>query len=487
VLLVNRADAARFREQESQWNARLKAAQSKLDAWLAAEKEPHTGALRNARIDRLPVADTEKKLLKEQPDSDAAKRLAKKHEKALKVSDDEYRRVFTEAARAQWAALEKELEAVRRSRPQAPPTALAVVDKKPEPEPTYLLDRGNFNSKKEQLQVGFLTVLTGDRTPEDYWADARRQIPAGHSTGQRRALADWITDTDNGAGALLARVIVNRVWQHHFGEGLVRTVGDFGVRGEPPTHPDLLEYLAHEFVAGGWRLKPLHRLILRSSAYTQATTFDPARAKVDPDDRLLWRRRPQRLEAEVLRDAILAVSGTLNPQPFGPAFKPPIPREAMQARNAKDPYPLDARDTPETRRRSVYMFHKRVVQHPFMQAFDAPDSAVTCARRDNTTVAPQALALMNDAFVRDRAADFARRLIADRGGKPEAWVAWAFSLALSRGPSATENAASLEFINRQIERRAARDKSAAPAEVQVQALADFCQTLFGLNEFTYVD
>jgi hypothetical protein len=487
VLLASRADAARFHEQESEWDARLKAAQSKLDAWLASEKAPHAAALRDARIDRLPVGETEKKLLKKQPDSDAAKKLAKKHEKALKVGDDEYRRVFTEAARAKWGALEKELDAVRRSRPEALPTALAVVDGKPEPEPTYLLDRGNFTSKKEQLQVGFLTVLTGDRAPEDYWADARRQIPAGHSTGQRRALADWITDTDNGAGALLARVIVNRVWQHHFGEGLVRTVGDFGVRGEPPTHPELLEYLARELAAGGWRLKPLHRLILRSSAYMQAATFDPACAKLDPEDRLVWRRRPRRLEAEVLRDAILSVSGTLNLQPFGPAFKPPIPPEAMQARNAKDPYPPDARDTPETRRRSVYMFHKRVVQHPFMQAFDAPDSAVTCGRRDATTVAPQALALMNDDFVRDRAADFARRLIAERGTEPEAWVARAFSLALSRLPSGTENAASLEFINRQTERRAARDNSAAPAEVRVQALADFCQTLFGLNEFTYVD
>src|SRR5204863_3605375 len=136
---------------------------------------------------------------------------------------------------------------------------------------------------------------------------------------------DWMTDSEQGAGPLLARVWVNRVWQHHFGEGLVRTASDFGVRGDRPTHPELLEWIAHDFVAGGWTLKRLHRLIVTSSVYLQDTAFDEARSQVDPDNRLLWRRRPLRLESEILRDAVLAVSGTLNLQPFGPAFKPPIP------------------------------------------------------------------------------------------------------------------------------------------------------------------
>src|SRR5207244_10254961 len=136
----------------------------------------------------------------------------------------------------------------------------------------------------------------------------RREAALNQSTGQRRAVADWITDAEHGAGPLLARVIVNRIWQHHFGEGLVRTVSDFGVRGEPPTHPELLEWLAHELVAGGWRLKPLHRLILTSSVYMQATIYDPAHHAADPDNRLLARRRPQRLEAEILRDTVLWVS-----------------------------------------------------------------------------------------------------------------------------------------------------------------------------------
>jgi hypothetical protein len=268
---------------------------------------------------------------------------------------------------------------------------------------------------------------------------------------------------------------------------LARTVSDFGVRGERPTHPELLEWLAHDFVANGWKLKRLHRLILTSAVYMQDTEFDEERASIDPDNRLLWRRRPQRLEAEVLRDAVLSVSGTLNLEPFGPAFKPPIPAEAMVARNTKNPYPKDARDTPETRRRTVYMFHKRVVQHPLMQAFDGPDAAVSCGRRSTTTVAPQALALLNDTFFRDRAVDFAKRLIADGGVKPEAWVNRGYALALARFPSDSERSASVEFLRNQIARRGEREKSLSSDETRVRAVADFCQTLFSLNEFVYVD
>src|SRR4029077_18286675 len=153
---------------------------------------------------------------------------------------------------------------------------------------------------------------------------------------------------------------------------------------------------------------------------------------IDPDNRLLWRRRPQRIESEILRDSMLAVSDTLNPQRFGPAFKAPVAPEAIQARNMKDPYPKDLQDTPATRRRSVYMFHKRVVQHPLMQAFDGPDAQASCGRRENTTVAPQALALLNGTFVRARARDFARTVEQTAGAEPEAQVRLAWRLALGR-------------------------------------------------------
>jgi hypothetical protein len=487
VLLATRAVAAAYRQREAKWQERHQAAQIRLTDWLNRQKKQYAPSLRGAKIDALAISEAEKKLLKEQPTSAAGQALAKRHERALRFSDADFRRAFADDQRREWDRLASELDAVQRIRPRCPPTALAIVDTKSEPEPTWLLERGDFYAKKERLQVGFLTVLTGARMPEDYWAAARRHAPPNQGTAQRRALANWITDVEQGAGPLLARVIVNRVWQHHFGEGLVRTVSDFGVRGERPTHPELLEWLAREFVAGGWRLKALHRLILTSAVYRQATTFDPARHAVDPDNRLWWRRRPQRLEAEVLRDAVLAVSGTLNPEPFGPAFKPPIPPEAMLARNTKDPYPKDAVDSLATRRRSVYLFHKRVVQHPLLQAFDGPDAAVSCGRRNTTTVAPQALALLNDTFFRERAADLGRRLLAERGSQAAGWIDRAFRLALSRPPDGAERAACVQFLERQVERRRAREPSAAPEAIRLGAVTDFCQTLFGLNEFIYVD
>jgi hypothetical protein len=446
VLLTSREEAKKYREAEAKWNGKVKEAQKKLDDWVKAKKKGRE-----------------------------------------KIKDEELRKALAEEERQEWDKLKADLEAVKKTQPKKPPAALAITEKKPQPEPTYLLDRGNFNVKKEPVTLGFLTVLTNGRKPEEYWAEAKQHAPIDRSTAQRRAMAEWITDTEHGAGALLARVMVNRVWLNHFGEGLVRSPNDFGVRAEMPSHPELLEYLAHEFVAGGWKLKALHRSILTSAVYMQSSEFDSQRAAVDPDNRLHWRRRARKLEAEVLRDSVLAVSGTLNKEQFGPGFKAPIPREAMQARNTKDPYPVDGKETAEMRRRSVYMFHKRVVQHPLMQAFDSPDASVSCGRRSNTTVAPQALALLNDTFLRERANDFAKKLVAEAGTKAEDCVNLGFKLALGREPGEDERAASVKFVEEQMERRRAREKSASVDQVRQKALADFAQALFGLNEFIYVD
>jgi hypothetical protein len=373
------------------------------------------------------------------------------------------------ASASEWARLRSAVTKIQARKPKVPPTAHAFADFAAKPRETHLLHRGDFHNKKEPVDLGFVSVLTSSKLPSEYWAGARDRKRRNDSTQQRRALAEWMTDVDNGAGALAARVMANRIWQHHFGEGLVRTVNDFGVQGEKPSHPELLEWLAYEFVKGGWKIKPMHRLIMSSAVYLQDTRYDGAKAAVDPDNRLLWRRRPLRLEAEILRDAILAASGALNLEMFGAGFKAPIVAEAIQARNLKDAYPKNLKDAPETWRRTVYMFHKRVVQHPLMQAFDAPTGAASCGRRDSTTVAPQGLALLNDPFVRARAEDFARRLINQGGSNPEAQVRHAWQLALGRAPMETETNAAREFI-----RNGGR-------------LADLCQTIFAMNEFIYVD
>jgi hypothetical protein len=231
----------------------------------------------------------------------------------------------------------------------------------------------------------------------------------------------------------------------------------------------------------------LHRLILRSAAYRQGSSFDPEKAKADPDNRLLGRVRPRRLEAEVLRDALLAVSGTLNPAMYGPAFKAPIAADAMVARNVKDPYPKDVPDGPAVRRRSVYLFHKRVIPYPLLQAFDAPDAQQCSGRRTVTTVTPQALALLNDPFVRARAGDFANRLLQEAGEGPAPCVERAYRLALARAPTDGEKTAGVEFLARQNRERSARDQKASADDARRLALTDYCQVLFGLNEFLYVD
>jgi hypothetical protein len=508
VPLVPLEEVRRYREAEARWRGEFDPAKKQLEDWLKRATKPHEKAARQAKVDALKISDDEKTLLKNDPDNPQAKELAKKFSKELKVEDKDYRQFLSDEERAEWDTHAKTLRTVEARKPKPLPAALAFADFGAKPRETFLLARGDFRAKSEPVELGFLTVLTTGRTPADYWAAARAESRRPDSTQQRRAMAEWMADIEHGAGGLMARVIVNRVWQHHFGHGLVRTVNDFGARCDPPTHPELLEWLAYEFVKSGWRLKPLHRLIMTSATYGQRSdgvvesrsigragrspnTNTPALqhsntpAAIDPDNRLLWRRRPQRIESEILRDSMLEVSGKLNLQMFGPAVKSPIAPEAIQARNMTDPYPKDVMDSPATRRRSVYLFHKRVVQHPLMQAFDGPDAQASCGRRENTTVAPQALALLNDTFVRARAMDFAQRVEKEAGAEPKAQVHLAWRLALGREPSTDELETATTFLNEQIRQRSTRDP--ARTETKQLALADLCQSIFALNEFIYVD
>ncbi len=362
---------------------------------------------------------------------------------------------------------------------------------------TWHFRRSDFYDREIEVDIGFPALLSSTATAKDYWQNAKTafgEIGDPKSTLQRRAFADWITDTQQGGGALLARVMVNRVWHHHFGKGLVETTSDFGVRGDTPSHPMLLEYLTHDFVASGWDLKALHRKILDSAVWQQASTreaSDERGAEVDPSNALLWRMAPQRLEVEAMRDAMLAVSETLNLQAGGPGFKPFIAPEANLARNIKgEGYPQDAKDDASTRRRSVYMFHKRLIPYPMFQAFDRPDLMTSCARRQNTTVAPQAMVILNDRFVRTVARDFATLLekrndddSAATDDPLRAFISDAFETSFARLPSDQEIATSVAFIDAQTNARTKRNET----DPRLEALADYCQSLFGLNEFIYVD
>jgi hypothetical protein len=315
---------------------------------------------------------------------------------------------------------------------------------------TYYLKRGDVNQKDGVAEPGFLQVLT--RGP-DHWATPK---PAAARTSFRRTgLAKWLTDTEGGAGALAARVIVNRLWHHHFGRGIVATINDFGLQGDTPSHPELLDWLAADLVSHGWRLKRLHRMIALSQAYRLSGTVNPAGMKADPDNRLFWRRPRRRLEAEIIRDNLLAVAGRLDRTQFGPGT-------------------LDE----NMRRRSIYFTVQRSRMIPMLQVFDWPDSLTSAGARPTTVVAPQALLFLNNPQVHACADGLAVCLLpAAQKGLPQA-VERAYALAFSRPPHPRERDEGVAFLTA---RRAAAGGSLE------RALADYALVLLSLNELIYVD
>jgi hypothetical protein len=315
---------------------------------------------------------------------------------------------------------------------------------------THFLRRGDAAQKSGVAAVGFLQTLMPGPEAHTLWL---KPPPAGSRLSYRRtALANWLTDTERGAGNLLARVIVNRLWAEHFGRGLVSTVSDFGVRGDTPSHPELLDFLAAELIRNGWKLKPIHKLIGTSSAYQQSSARDETAARVDPDNKLVWRQPVRRLQAEVIRDSILAVSGRLNATMYGPGTL-----------------------SEENRRRSVYFTLKRSKLIPSLVVFDGPDGTTGIGERPSTTVAPQALHLMNNPNVRAAAYSLAKRALGDGNGSDADVVARAYRLSLCREPTKDEQNEASDFL---------KGHTGAARET---ALADLCQVLFCLNEFLYVE
>ena len=316
----------------------------------------------------------------------------------------------------------------------------------------YFLERGESHAKQGLASPAFLRVLQAQNTSESHW------LNAGENRPPRVALAHWITDEERGAGQLLARVIVNRLWQHHMGRGIVDTPSDFGTQGAAPTHPGLLDYLAAELIRHRWQLKPIHKMIMMSSVYRQQGGSNEMARRVDPGNRLWWRRGATRLEAEVIRDSLLAVSGTLDKRMFGKGS-------------------VDQRQT----RRSVYLTVKRSNLVPILQLFDAPDAMQGIGKRISTTVPPQALAMMNSPYIREMAEKFAQRIRSDRQIPVEEIVRRAYLHALARPPAPAEEKQMVAFIEGQAA------SYGSDAQAMTLAIADFCQTVICLNEFIFVD
>jgi cytochrome c553 len=331
-------------------------------------------------------------------------------------------------------------------------------------EQTHVLRRGDPNQKVEVARAGFLQVLMPTGSGPEAWLEAP---PEGWRTSyQRRGLALWMTDVDRGAGALAARVIVNRLWQHHFGRGIVFTASDFGMQGTPPDHPELLEHLASDLVAGGWRLKRVHRAMMTSAAYRQAAmdertlAADPKRLAMDPENALVSRFAPRRLEGEALRDALLEVSGRREERLYGPGTL-----ELNQPR------------------RSIYFTIKRSKLINWMTVFDAPEPNQSVGLRPGTTTAAQALALLNSPFVR-RCADGMAEVAAGGEDQDETKIRRVFLRALGREPSEREQEQAVEFLKSQAARYSERGER--ESEAGRKALVDYCQVVLCLNEFAYI-
>jgi len=376
---------------------------------------------------------------------------------AVQDSLKKLRKALEKAEGDERLRLTGEIERLENSLPAPLPTLPTIREDAAQRTAIHVLKRGEWEHKGERVAPRPLSVLVDDDVAA---------LPAD-APEPKTELARWLTSPSN---PLTARVIVNRLWQHHFGSGLVRTPNDFGHSGDRPSHPELLDWLASELVDQGWRLKAIHRLILDSSTYQQASVPDSEVAqrgkRIDPENRLLWHFPQRRLSAEEIRDSMLAVSGRLNPAVGGPSIMVPVDPELVQLLYKPAQWSV-TRDPGEQNRRSIYLMAKRNLRLPFMETFDQPGLLVSCGRRESSTHAPQALELLNGRLSNELARAFADRLEKDNAGDPGGCVEQAFRLALGRAPNS-------------------REKELARAFVAESPLSEFTLALFNLNEFLYV-
>ena len=378
-------------------------------------------------------------------------------------------------------ALKAELEKFSPFHPGELALGTGIIDISRQSPPTHILAVGQYDAPLKEVQPGFLSIL--DSRPA-------RIIPpsAAESTGRRTALANWLASPKN---PLTARVMVNRIWHYHFGRGVLATPSDFGRMGDRPTHPRLLDWLADEFIRSGWSVKQMHRLIMASNTYQQASADREEAAKIDPGNRLWWQFPRQRLQGEVIRDSALFVAGLLSTKVGGRSVLPELPPGMVIRGGWKV-----SKDPAERNRRSIYIFVRRNARYPMLEVFDMPDTHESCGRRHITTTAPQALTLLNSKLTLGWAQAFAGRVLGRAGPSLEAQIEEAYRLAYLRRPDAAEKRTALTFFQRHralvAERASADEKLALPTSlpdavdpVHAAVLVDFCHMLINSNEFVY--
>ncbi|HVC97985.1 MAG TPA: PSD1 and planctomycete cytochrome C domain-containing protein [Pirellulales bacterium] len=488
------ADIAPVEQAENErHNREIDARVETIKRSLADVRRPYEAQLSDSKLASLPepIRDDVKQALAASTEkrTEIQKYLFGKFSSTLAVKPEEIAAALNETDKRSVAECEAQIAEANAAR-RTCGKLQALFDLGP-PPPTHLLVRGDFESPGAEVPPGFLRVLCRSE------ADAVATVAPPHegTSGRRTALARWLTATDSPAAGLLARVHVNRIWRQLFGRGLVSTPDNFGVQGQRPTHPELLDWLAAEFMAGGWRVKPLMKSMLLSSVYRQASrrestesTTNPQPAlnpeMVDPANDLLWKMRLRRLESEVVRDTILAAGGQLNRAVGGP----PVPIETRMdgmvvvARN-KLASPADAC------RRSVYLLTRRAYNLSLLAVFDQPPVATNCLARDASAVPPQSLTMLNDEFIAEQARGLADRVETAVTVPPEeietARIEMAFRLALVRKPDSRERDRCREIFARQAQRYRTMGES-EPAAMHL-ALVQLCRTLFNTSEFLYAE
>jgi hypothetical protein len=407
--------------------------------------------------------------------TEVQKYLAEKFGKTLRIDRDELKRIDADFKK-QSADTEERIKGLEARR--LPEPKIRALWDRGEPSPTYILRRGDYLTPGRLVRPGVPSVLA-DRSTR---FEVKPPWPGAKSTGRRLAFARWLTRPDH---PLTARVMVNRIWRHHFGTGIVKTLGNFGKTGASPTHPELLDWLALEFVRQGWSIKAMHRLMMTSSTYRQASGVTPAQEELDPNN-LLYSRMPiERVDAETLYDTMLAASARLDPTPFGR----PDPVETRK----------DGLVTPGTTgsgwRRSVYVQQARKQIPTILENFDLPQMNPNCLERTVSNVATQALHLMNDAMVHKLAEHFAGRVEVEVGDDPAKQIEWVYLVSLSRPPTGEEKEIGLAALAQLTDQWARHltasgqpdNALATPREAARRALSSFCHTMMNSAEFIFVD
>ena len=428
---------------------------------------------RDDKLSALPAEVQEALRLSDKERSQRQRELATEFGGAARVSDDDVRACMTPAEAAELHEIEKTLVRMYAGF-QPKPFSCGLADSWNVAPRTFLPAKGG--RPEREVEPGFFSILGGgDVPPPAEKREATGPIPLMPTTGRRTALANWIADADN---PLTARVLVNRVWQYHFGRGLIPTPSDFGTRSGEATHPELLDWLATELVDGGWSIKRLHRLIMTSAAYRQDSNPSEAAHAQDPANLLLSHFSRRRLNADEVRDALLSATGALNTARGGRPVVPPLSAEekAMLTQRPDDAWVLTA-DASQHNRRSIYMIQKRTFRMPMMEVFDAPDSMLTCPRRESSTIAPQALTLFNGSLTMDRSRALADVILAESRGADRERIEAAWTRVLARPPTSAEVERASQFLAAQ----------AARADGGAEAVAELIRALLNTNEFLYVD